>query len=533
MSRSACVDNANERMAVVVSPMAAVYRVENIVKKMVGLAGLVLVLHVLAVWAIPSNSMAISYLFMLSGPLVAMVGCFRVVRRTGASVSWEWMALCLGLLLWEIGLAMAARDDLWHRNTSVVTAVEGFVYFLFGAPILFVICASPNERRRPAIIAIDGIMAIAIGVLSYRVIFSFLPGLNMPAQLPSATRIAFIYDAENLSLALLASIRLLAADSADEQLFYRTVCIFLWTYVFASGFYNHVAVIRWQLNTGHPVDAVVDIPFLLLSAITLGAPERAVRWSRIVTRSSTRLIQAGISFSLPLLLLGLGIVALAHSTVVGIVSIVGSLVGYGLRNTLFHARLLESEDELLESRSALEKAALIDPLTGIGNRRAFDRTLEQEWHRADRTKEPLALLFIDVDYFKRINDTHGHQRGDECLTAVASTLEGTLSRAGDFVARYGGEEFACILPATDGKGALEVGEKLRAAIEALQIEHVQGDHRVLTVSVGATACRGLARAALPTLLRTADKALYEAKRKGRNRVEFAVTESKILSFRAS
>jgi GGDEF domain-containing protein len=107
--------------------------------------------------------------------------------------------------------------------------------------------------------------------------------------------------------------------------------------------------------------------------------------------------------------------------------------------------------------------------------------MAQEWHRADRAKEPLALLFIDVDYFKRMNDTHGHQRGDECLTAVASALEGALSRASDFVARYGGEEFACILPATDGKGALEVGEKLRAAIEALQIEHMQSGHRVLTV----------------------------------------------------
>jgi diguanylate cyclase (GGDEF)-like protein len=533
MTRGASIDNASERTGELVSPMVSVYRVKNSVRKTIALAGLFLVLHVLGIWAFPSNAMAISYSFLLTAPLVATVGCFRIGRRAGASVSWEWMALCLGLLLWELGLAMAARDDLWHENTSMVTAVEGFVYFLFGAPLLLVICASPSERRSPATIAIDGLMAVAIGVLSYREIFSFLPGLTMPAQLPSVTRIAFIFDAENVLLALLASVRLLAADSADEQLFYRTVCTFLWTYVIASGFYNHMAVIRWQINTGHPVDAVVDIPFLLLSAITLGTPEQAVRWSRIVTRSTTRLIQAGISFSLPLLLLGLGIVALAHSTFIGIVSIVGSLVGYGLRNTLFHARLLESEDELRESRRVLEKAALIDPLTGIGNRRAFDRTLKREWRRADRAKEPLALLFIDVDYFKRMNDTHGHQRGDECLIAVASALEGALPRAGDFIARYGGEEFACILPGTDAKGAIEVGEKLRAAIEALQLEHLQSDHRVLTVSLGATVCHGLARAALPTLVRTADRALYEAKRKGRNRVEFAVTESKIRSLRAS
>jgi diguanylate cyclase (GGDEF)-like protein len=531
MIRSAC--NANERIAVMVSPMVSVHRIENGVRKAIGLTGLFLILQVLGIWALPSKAMAISYFFLLTAPLVAMAGCFRIGRRTGASVSWEWMALCLGLLLWEIGLAMAARDDLWHRNASVVTAAEGFVYFLFGAPLLFVICTSPNERRRTATMVIDGIMAVAIVVLSYREIFSFLPGLNMPAQLPSATRIAFIYDAENVSLALLASIRLLASDSADEQLFYRTVCIFLWTYVIASGFYNHMVVIRWQLDTGCPEDTVVEIPFLLLSVITLGTPEQAVRWSRVVSRATTRLIQAGISFSLPLLLLGLGIMALAHSTVVGTLSIVGSLVGYGLRNTLFHARLLESEDALIEARSALEKAALIDPLTGIGNRRAFDRMLEREWSRADRAKEPLALLFIDVDYFKLMNDTHGHQRGDECLIAVASALEGALPRASDFVARYGGEEFACILPATDGNGAHEVGEKLRAAIEALQIEHRQSEHGVLTVSLGATACRGLARAALQTLVRTADRALYEAKRKGRNRVEFSVTESKLLSLRAS
>jgi diguanylate cyclase (GGDEF)-like protein len=533
MTRSACVDNANERVAVVVSPMVTVHRLENRVKKAIGLAGLFAVLHVLGIWTRPSNAMAISYAFLLTAPLVAMMGCFRIGRRTSASISWEWMALCLSLLLWEIGLAMAARDDLWHENASVVTAVEGFVYFLFGAPLLLVICGSPNERRRPVIITIDGIMAVAIGVLSYREIFSFLPGLTMPAQLPSATRIAFIYDAENMLLAILASIRLLAAESADEQLFYRTVCAFLWTYLIASCFYNHMAVIRWQLDTGHPVDVVVALPFLLLAGITLGTPEHAVRWSRIVTRSSTRLIQSGISFSLPLLLLGLGIVPLTHSTVVGIVSVVGSLVGYGLRNTLLHARLLESEDELIESRRVLERAALIDPLTGIGNRRAFDRTLEREWSRADRAKQPLALLFVDVDYFKRMNDTRGHQRGDECLIAVASALEGALPRSSDFVARYGGEEFACILPATDAKGALEVAEKMRAAVEALQIEHMRSDHRVLTVSLGATACRGLARAALPTLVRTADRALYEAKRKGRNRVEFAVTKAKILSLRAS
>jgi diguanylate cyclase (GGDEF)-like protein len=174
----------------------------------------------------------------------------------------------------------------------------------------------------------------------------------------------------------------------------------------------------------------------------------------------------------------------------------------------------------------LERATLIDALTGVGNRRAFDQTLEREWHRANRDGESVALLLIDVDHFKKMNDGFGHQRGDECLVAVARALERALPRVVDFIARYGGEEFACILPATDDNGAVKVAEQLRAAVETLRIEHPGSEHGILTVSLGATACRAASGAALPTLVRTADRALYEAKRKGRNRVEFALTESK-------
>jgi diguanylate cyclase (GGDEF)-like protein len=115
--------------------------------------------------------------------------------------------------------------------------------------------------------------------------------------------------------------------------------------------------------------------------------------------------------------------------------------------------------------------------------------------------------------------------------AVARTLERALPRVNDSIARYGGEEFACILPATDGNGAVKVAEQLRAAVESLRIEHPGSEHGILTVSLGATACRDASGAALPTLVRTADRALYEAKRKGRNRVEFALTESTIPALR--
>ena len=505
---------------------------QSIVSRYAALAGLFLALHFASLWAAPSSAMLTSYCFMLIGPLAAAVGCLLIRKRAVVAIRWEWIAFCVSLLLWETGLAMAAYQDLLRENTYLVTAVGGFVYFSFGIPLLLALCTVPKDRSSPAIVTIDGVMAIAIGVLAYFEIFSFLPGQNPVAQSPSAANIVAVYDAENVSLTALASIRLLATDSSEEQLFFKLLGVFLWTYSIASALYNHMTLIR-DLNAGCLLDVVVDVPFLVLVMITFDAAAPAGQVSEYVRRPTRRLIQAGISVSLPLLLLALGIIALAHSTAIGVVTIVGSLAGYGLRNTLFHARLLESEEELLESRRLLEVAALVDPLTGVGNRRAFDQALDREWRRAHRLQEPLGLLMIDIDYFKRMNDTYGHQRGDECLAHVAVALQRSLPRATDLVARYGGEEFACILPATDRAGVLEVAERLRAAVAALQIEHSQSAHRFLSVSVGATACQVFAQDGLPKLIKEADDALYEAKRKGRNRVEFAVTETNVVALRAS
>jgi diguanylate cyclase (GGDEF)-like protein len=501
--------------------------------RFITLAAVVMTFHALGGYLAPENAMVVSYFFLLTVPTLAIVGCFRLGRRKDSTAAWKWIALCTGLILWDAAQAMAAWQDLLHENAHMVTAVSGFVYFLYGVPLLLAVCGSPNDNRVRAVLLIDGILATAIGVLAYLEIFSLLPGDNQPEQLSTVTRIAFIYDGENLLLAALACVRLFAAESSEEVLFHRTLCGFLLAYLITSCFYNHLMVIRWQLTPGNPLDCVIDVAFLLLAGITFTASDHPSSGDIHVTRRAIRMIQAGISISLPLALLLLGILIVGHSPVVGVISVVGSMVGYGLRNTLCHIRLLDSEDELRESRGLLEKAALIDPLTGVGNRRAFDQALEREWRRAERAKEPLSLLMIDVDHFKQVNDTCGHQKGDECLAAVGRTLERTSPRVGDSVARYGGEEFACILPATDGVGAIKVADRLRAAIEALQIEHPRSEHRVLTVSIGVTACRSPNGLAPQLLIGMADRALYEAKSKGRNRVEFAPTESNVLELGAA
>ncbi|ANQ85222.1 diguanylate cyclase [Azoarcus olearius] len=183
--------------------------------------------------------------------------------------------------------------------------------------------------------------------------------------------------------------------------------------------------------------------------------------------------------------------------------------------------LLVVTRKLDEANRELTRLSSVDGLTGIPNRRRFDETLLREWRRAARTGHPIALLVADVDSFKQFNDGYGHQVGDECLKAVARTLEQRLRRPTDLVARYGGEEFAAILPETSVEGAAAVAETMRAGVESLCITHrFSTSGPVVSISIGVAAivpARGDENGFV-ALLKSADDALYRAKAAGRNRV---------------
>ncbi|PCJ11738.1 MAG: hypothetical protein COB04_18680 [Gammaproteobacteria bacterium] len=183
--------------------------------------------------------------------------------------------------------------------------------------------------------------------------------------------------------------------------------------------------------------------------------------------------------------------------------------------------------ELFEANDKLEKLSTEDELTKVKNRRYFEDRYNLEFKRSFREKQPLSILFIDVDYFKKVNDSHGHKAGDECLRKMAQFICQSIGRAGDVVSRYGGEEFVVILPDTPQEGALKVADRIRHKVEVTPV--FVGDLKIqITVSIGV--CTDVPDNAydVESLLVGADKALYQAKDNGRNRTQIGMPKNSFI-----
>ena len=191
---------------------------------------------------------------------------------------------------------------------------------------------------------------------------------------------------------------------------------------------------------------------------------------------------------------------------------------------LYYARILESTS----TRIQLDLLAHVDALTGLPNRRAYDKLLDKEWRRIKRSRQALSLLVIDVDFFKDYNDTFGHQAGDDCLVQIARSIEDVFRRSGDFVARLGGEEFVALVPATESDAAAELAEQARMAVFNLGMPHPNPDREYVTISIGLSTAIPDESLNAAELFESADKALYTAKDEGRNRVCKSILKSNYL-----
>jgi diguanylate cyclase (GGDEF)-like protein len=162
--------------------------------------------------------------------------------------------------------------------------------------------------------------------------------------------------------------------------------------------------------------------------------------------------------------------------------------------------------------------SMIDQLTNLPNRRCFDERLQMEWKQAVREQTPISLLMMDIDSFKNINDTYGHQQGDIVLKIIAKTFPQAFKRPADFAARWGGEEFIALLPNTRLEGAMEMAEKIRSDIEKIAIPYNEGETIKITISIGVNSLVPELKSSTNAFISNADKALYAAKAAGKNKV---------------
>ncbi|WP_445241608.1 sensor domain-containing diguanylate cyclase [Microcoleus vaginatus] len=182
--------------------------------------------------------------------------------------------------------------------------------------------------------------------------------------------------------------------------------------------------------------------------------------------------------------------------------------------------------KLAIANQKLQQLATTDGLTGIANRRQFDRVLSLEWRRLAREELPLSLIMFDIDFFKLYNEFYGHLGGDDCLRQVAGAMARGTNRAGDLTARYGGEEFALVLPNTSAQGANVVARKICDGIASLKLPHARSSiGPYVTLSCGIATAIPSAQESPNTLIRSADSALYQAKTEGKNRICHASSNS--------
>jgi diguanylate cyclase (GGDEF)-like protein len=190
-----------------------------------------------------------------------------------------------------------------------------------------------------------------------------------------------------------------------------------------------------------------------------------------------------------------------------------------LELTVEHSDYLEKS--LQQEVNAAKTIATIDALTKIPNRRRLDEFLDQEWNSMIRQKTSIAFLLCDIDFFKPYNDNYGHSAGDKCLHQVAQAIAGCVHRPSDLVARYGGEEFAIVLTNTNAQGSIKVAEVIQSELAKLKLPHAYSAvSPYITLSIGISATVPTQASTPQNFINTADVALYQAKKQGRNRYVF-------------
>jgi diguanylate cyclase (GGDEF)-like protein len=482
------------------------------------LAALLLLFHGVVSICLPESMDPLSTLCIVLAELAAIMAAIFASRIAESPTRILWWLLAISIGFHATAMTLDAITEA--TGTPVFNhdpALSIFFSMLYAVPLLAAVSMQFDSRVLRTARVTNAVFSLAIGVLLYLQISSSLAthGSRNPAD---AVLILHLFDGIDLFLALAATIRWVGSDSAAEREFFRITSIFLWLNALFPAIHNRILMHHDYVW----LDLFISFPYVVLCALVAARQDKL---HRPPSSEIIYLIQSGSAIFPSIGLVVMGVVTARMHFYLGLGAALLSIIGYGVLSTLAQSRGRVAEESLLTSKEALEDFVGLDALTGIPNRWAFDQTLNRECAASRRSRAPVSLLMIDVDYFKLLNDAEGHQVGDECLIRIASALRTSLPRQTDFIARYGGEEFSAILPATDASGAEEAAGKICAAVANLDLRHPVSSLGRVTVSVGFSTYHGSSHQSAAGLVRAADHGLYNAKRHGRHRWEFFPLEA--------
>ncbi|MFT4113665.1 GGDEF domain-containing protein [Silvibacterium sp.] len=462
--------------------------------------------------AIPSSVM------IALSPLVA-IACvgWRCLRIAPAErTAWYWVAAAC--LLWSVG-EFCDLTVLSEANDPT-PKLSDFFFFIYALPLLLAVASTPATRTIRRTQLLNFVQVLIIVMLVQARLF------RMP-QHPDATVLSWIYGAELATLICIVGARWIASAAGEDRRCMRL----LMTYLLLSAPMEIVTDTLAE-KLGMQIGALTDIlwcaPFLALGVGALYLPVETYRENRQPASSQRfRLLLQSLApacFTVCVFLLALSIAS--RHLVLAIATTALSMFLSGAHSAVVQVdflvgreELLYREEQLREMNRSLELLSSLDPLTGIANRRYLMDVFQMQMARAIRQREWIALMMIDIDHFKGINDLHGHPYGDRCLVEVAAAVKSALLRPSDFVARYGGEEFVVVLPGNDLAGAAVVADRLHAAIGNLVLRNDASPFAGrLTASIGVAAVQPFPGYDCAELISAADSRLYLAKRGGRNRI---------------
>ena len=457
-----------------------------------------------------------AYILMVSAPLLAAVATLRRGRLHTTAVRFGWYALSLALTIWAVG----AFGNLWqemvlHRQNEMYRA-SMLAFNLAVVPTTYLLASDWRLHGRQLLRVVDALVALALGCAYFQYTWIMINDHSAPAE-AGVTYLVWLLDLQNLYLAVAALVRWYVAEDRDDRDLFRALALYTLIYFVIVFINDHY--FAGNPAFGPQYGTLVTVAFAVLCSFALHAP--SARQVRPVNSTLVRMVRSGSPILLAVALLTASLFLIRVDYLWGCAGILIAVVGIGVRTTMMQVNQIEHREALRREASALQTIAWTDALTGVPNRHFFTEALTRTC-RSGRRREPAAILMIDIDHFKLLNDRYGHPVGDGCLREVARSLQHALVSPDDVLARYGGEEFIVLLRDTPAAGAQVLAERLRAAVQNLRIENVDCPERVVTISIGVACAAELTdEAAASRLVEDADRALYEAKCAGRNLVRLA------------